>query len=680
MDQLREEYADTPPGYQDDLSRERNRTHIERVREECRLMGGGEVTTQPFPEYPFAGRKQELAAVRESLHNNARIILISGIGGIGKTALMTAYARWEEAFYDTVLFLPAGNGVRKAVIDDTILKISGLRWSERRYHSNQHYYREKMKVLNRLTQKRRVLVMVDDLKSVRLRELTALLEMPADFLITSRLTAEAFVRLPESLRPFSLSLKEMSAEEQEELAVLLRPDLSGEKQILYQNFCCRMQGHTLALKQWLVSDGKLPEIDADGRLVFLDQQIGPSARLFLMALSVLPPEGVSRAWAERMCSVKEDITESLAQRSLVQLEGSRQSGMQRVSLHPLIAENVRRILQPDMKKCRHFLENVAADVGNAWNRPREEMLLQLPAVQNILAFFSEYPPWMTSVLDRLFTFLWVMEDFEGAERGYAGLFESVQKTWGEPAQETGWMAVRFGAVYHNSFRFDEAERWYKRGLDNLRRCRRRNKDYWWQRMEACGKCTRAPMFRGETGQVLELLQEAEELYHLAPEEARSDRLLLIEAYHSRRQASFFLKLGRMEAAQNYRNRMHEEMKLYFFRCGIDIPKQLDLRETDIEFERTLGNLRSATELLEENLRGFLVYRGPEHEDTLHCKEQMAEILFLKGQQAESMLTEEAQNCFRQSRELYLQIAAGLHLHYPHEHEWLRRVEERIRNL
>ncbi len=680
MDRLRETYADTPAGYHDGCARQEAQARIEKCREECRLMEGGMVETQTFPEQPFAGRKRELQLIRDKLAAGSRIILISGMGGIGKTALMTAFARQATApgspgggDYDRVLYLPAGEGISKAVTDDTALTIYGMSWSSRRYRSRQKYFRDKLETLKRLAEKERLLILVDNIKDVRVRSLADLLRVPADFLISSRLTAQAFEGLPKTLRPVQLLLTEMPDEELEELAELLNPGLDAEKMDQYRALCRRMQGHTLALKLWLVSDGMLSEYSSGGELIFSVHDLGRRARLLLMALSVLPAEGVPRWWIQQMCEIEPELTDQLIARSLIQQQtGS--DGKQWLSLHPLIAENVRRMLKPDLKNCRHFLEHMAEDVGNAWNEPRTEMLKRLPSVHSVLAVFPQCPVWMTNVMDRFFTYLWVMEDFRGAERGYLKLYKNIKNTYGQPAQETGWIALRAGAVYHNSMHFDEAERWYERGLYNLRNCQPANTDYWWIRMEACGKCMRGPLFRGETDKVMMLMEEAEAVYAEAPEEARSDRLLLTEAYHSRRRASLFLHLGQTKKAQEYRRRMHEEMEQYFARCGVDGPRVLDLRETDIEFELAAGNLGRIIHLLEENIEGYEYYRGPEHEDTLRCMEQLAEVLTrLKRQGSE-------EECKYRARELYMKVAAGLRTQYPFETVWLARVEEKIRGF
>ena len=670
MDRLRETYTDTPAGYHDEEARILAIARIEKSMDECRRMEDTEVTTRRLPDQPFAGRRIELGMIREHLNAGKHAILISGIGGIGKSALMGAFAREAEAAgtYDKVLFLPAADGISKAILDDTILTINGLMWSARRYRSHQEYLREKLAALHRAAAEKRLLILVDDIRDVKVKELSALLALPADFLITSRLAVSAFRELPESLQPQQIALQEMSWEELAEMAALLRPDLSLQEKQQYHELFCSLHGHTLALKLWLSSDDRMPAADMLYENYFLDKRLGRDARRLLMAMAAMPQEGVDLEWIGKMAGAERETSGQLAERSLIQLDTD-EEGRTWISIHPLISENVKQVLKPDLRKCRHLLENTAEDVANAWNTPRNEMLVRLPAIQSLLKTFKARPAWLASALDKLFTFLWVMEDYEGAKQGYTELYKSVAGQFGEHSQQAGWMALRAGAAYHNSMCFDEAEQWYVRGLKNLRSCKAADPDYYWQRMEACGKCTRGPLYRGEMQQVAALLDEADEVFRLAPEEARSDRLLLVKAYHTRRKASFLLKSGKMEEAEACREKMHEEMALYFSRCGADGPRQLDLRETDIEFELASGHLKTAVPLLEENMIGYTLYRGPLHEDTLHCMQLLADVL--------AELGEDEGN---RARNLYLQTAAGIRLHYPLETGWLQDVEERIRKL
>lgn len=156
MDRLREAYTDTPAGYHDEEARTLAIERIEKSMDECRRMEDSEMTTRRLPDQPFTGRRSELCMIREHLNAGKHAILISGIGGIGKSALMGAFAREAEAVgaYDKVLFLPAADGISKAVLDDTVLNISGHMWSSRRYRSHQEYLREKLAALHRAAEEK----------------------------------------------------------------------------------------------------------------------------------------------------------------------------------------------------------------------------------------------------------------------------------------------------------------------------------------------------------------------------------------------------------------------------------------------------------------------------------------------------------------------------------------------
>ena len=743
MYRLRCEYSDTPAGYHDEESKQADEANIKKAEHECFIMEGGQIKAASFPRDIFIGRDRELQKIYSSFRKGHRILLISGMGGIGKTALAAAFAagnsekakqqkqqiqydsflydsvqydsvqhdsaQYDSIQYDSVLWIPAGISLQQAITDDAVLTVSGMSYSAKKYRSVKEYFRGKLSAIERMAKSNKTLLILDDIKSVRVQELTAVLSLPCDILMTSRLDVKCFEQLPEQLIPCPVPLREMQEDESEMMALSLFPDISHEKLLTYRLLYRRLNGHTLALKLWLTSGGTMPETKISGMITFIDRNQQKELRHLLMNISLLPPEGVELAWAEKVCASSKEQIGQLLERSLLQLT---YGDVPRVLMHPLIAENVLKIMKPDMKKCREFIKKIASDVGNAWNLPKEEMIKRLPAVRSVLYHLSETPVWMAAELDKIFTFLWVMEDYEASERGYLKLYRSITDHYGENAQETGWMAVRTAAVYHNSLRYDEAERWYTLGLEILRRCTPKNVDYFWQRIEACGKCTRGLLYRRETEKVLDLLHEAENVSLSAPMNARNDQLLLTEAYHSRRCATIYLQLGFIEKAQHYRQKMHQKMGLYFQNCGTDEPKLLDIRETDMEFEKAEGNLDAAARLLEENLAGYTLYRGDSHEDTLHCMEKLAEVLLalsdsgpengynslqrskaLQRNEAiqrskesqrskEQQRSEELQRskALQRSKELYHRAAAGIRRNYPYETEWLYRIERIMQKL
>ena len=107
MSRLRSEYVDTPAGYHDEEARSADQSRIEEAEQECFFMEGGVIRTPDIPADTFVGRNRELGEIHSRMRQGHRIILISGMGGIGKTALAGAYAARTEGAqdgYDAVLW------------------------------------------------------------------------------------------------------------------------------------------------------------------------------------------------------------------------------------------------------------------------------------------------------------------------------------------------------------------------------------------------------------------------------------------------------------------------------------------------------------------------------------------------------------------------------------------------
>ena len=199
-------------------------------------------------------------------------------------------------------------------------------------------------------------------------------------------------------------------------------------------------------------------------------------------------------------------------------------------------------------------------------------------------------------------------------------------------------------------------------------------------MEACGKCMRGPRNRGEMDVVKELLDEASAIYRRVPEDEKTDQLLLTEAYHTRRLATYCLQTGQMEKAERYRRQRHEEMEAYFARRGVEVPRLIDMRRTEIRFSRAAGNFEEAIRLLEENLKDLRIYRGDDHKDIFLTMEQLGDVFGLWDRQGGQDGTGSDMRHSAYIRDCYSKAAGGIRSHFPCEKAWLERVERKMREL
>ena len=158
---LQGKYADTPPG----LSPQQVREEEERQRRAWEAYGERKrlrlTSTAHFPEEPFAGRREELSEIRRLFGAGAGAVFLSGMGGIGKSALARAYGRAYGGEYASILLWSYGKGLEQIFADDGQLGISNLAYTKSGWPSRRQYALEKYRKLAEIAAARRLLIILD---------------------------------------------------------------------------------------------------------------------------------------------------------------------------------------------------------------------------------------------------------------------------------------------------------------------------------------------------------------------------------------------------------------------------------------------------------------------------------------------------------------------------------------
>jgi predicted ATPase/DNA-binding SARP family transcriptional activator len=89
----------------------------------------------PPPKTSFVGRVEELAAVKELLGGEARLVTLSGAGGIGKTRLALAAARQVGGDYEAVLVVPLAAVSDPNVVPAAVARAVGAEDSDDAVHA-----------------------------------------------------------------------------------------------------------------------------------------------------------------------------------------------------------------------------------------------------------------------------------------------------------------------------------------------------------------------------------------------------------------------------------------------------------------------------------------------------------------------------------------------------------------
>ncbi len=191
----------------------------------------------PKPRYGFSGRARELHRIERSLLRG-KLVIISGFGGVGKTALAREAADWltRTRMYDGACFISLSQG------GDVAMLLSDLGTYVGTYDSHYHPNDTKaaLKRLDPALKERRVLIIVDNLESILaggeapLGEaerailwdvLLKLVQSGAGVLLTSRDSALGDERLAPGRQIMHLLLKGLFPEDAYSLASQLLTDL-----------------------------------------------------------------------------------------------------------------------------------------------------------------------------------------------------------------------------------------------------------------------------------------------------------------------------------------------------------------------------------------------------------------------------------------------------------------------
>lgn len=185
---LREKYRDTPAGF---VSREQERKAEEELAKEIRKYEDNHTyqlvgSYQPKEE-SFFGRESCLRDVGETLRQGP--VVLYGIGGVGKSALIREFVRRNQKAYDHILWLSCEKGIRHAVCDDMQVKISNLRYSYEKYGGKLKYYKEKIKKIREIADNIHLLLVLDNFNGVKDSKIKEVLTLPCDILVTTRIHA-----------------------------------------------------------------------------------------------------------------------------------------------------------------------------------------------------------------------------------------------------------------------------------------------------------------------------------------------------------------------------------------------------------------------------------------------------------------------------------------------------------
>lgn len=385
------------------------------------------------------GRETELKDISDNLQNKGRICL-TGMGGIGKTALLKAFCNSEQCRkkYKTIIYLPVEKCLLRTIANDSYLRIQIDGLDEKRQRlSSYEYALYKLSLLENSVGKN-TLVAVDNAEITNDPLVDRLISLNCDLIVATRYAGNKFqgfdkipvgeVRSIESLHEiFEFYYgKRLDGNEYESLdrllldirfhtmsLILIAKQMSyfGKSPCDYQNKTQIQMERVKNLTQIMwesMGDSEIAEMYDKLFDLFDARTLAPEEKLIMKTMCVLPSEGIHRhLFAELVGEQHVPSIVKLEQMGWIQNNDDRTI----IMIHPLVRDVVMHELEiyiddPDVSK---FVTRFVMMISNSWNAAYEE---NLKFKELALSIYYQFPtPSLARYKDYLVLskLLWILD-------------------------------------------------------------------------------------------------------------------------------------------------------------------------------------------------------------------------------------------------------------------------------
>ena len=499
---LRRKYADTPPG----LTAQEARMEEHRLQGELRDLernhGLRILSDAQLPPEPFVGRRRELSYMARFFADGGRILFLSGIAGIGKTALARAFARQQAGSWDHVLFLDCRQGLEQALADDGQLRIAG--WTAP-VGTRKQYAREKLQALRKIAGERKLLIVLDHITSPEGRLLTELRALPCEILGTTRLS-EALLNT-QKIPVLPVEGLPDGPEREEFVRLCLGRDPDPAEREESARTARALRGHPGKLKLLLAGDTG-PDLELRmARSVFSDVRLKKSEIQILCELAWLLPAGIPE---EVYLTCTEEKPERLARLKNISLVQEQAGPGDRafLALHPVTADAVRTEWKQTANRCSFFLQALASYAASTCTRTYAEDAWLVPQVPELLRRLPDPVSWRYGIYEGLASFQMARGDLRQARELLSTLYARVEEFYGEH-HFTAFLAMRLGTCLRLEKKYPESRKCLERSCGLYRTVVPAGDRFSAERAEACENLARVYLQNGESASARDLLDEAQ---------------------------------------------------------------------------------------------------------------------------------------------------------------------------
>lgn len=199
-------------------------------------------STQLVPQRQFVGREKELVRLWQWLNEKGDpCLFVTGMGGIGKSSFIRKFISIHREALDAVVYLYFCGCMEDTIVDDVQLQVNTI--EHREEEDRTAYFYRKIRAIRKLTESKRVLLVLDDFHGEVTKEFFDVLHAGWKVLVISR-------SCPPSEHYRQISIRELDTFEeqlrlfQNYLGRLVR----GSEKNAFAQIVEKVKGHTLTLE------------------------------------------------------------------------------------------------------------------------------------------------------------------------------------------------------------------------------------------------------------------------------------------------------------------------------------------------------------------------------------------------------------------------------------------------
>lgn len=655
---LRKKYADTPPGLTGKMAEEEEQCLMavwKEYEDHRRFCLAGNVT---IPAEPFAGRQMELKEIRSMFSQGIKTVFLSGMGGIGKSALARTYGRLYAEEYDQILIWGYDKSLEQIFADDGQLGITNMLYTQSKYVSRRKYAREKYGKLAQIAKEKRILILLDNYNQTEDIWFEDLKRLNCDLLITTRLNSARFSEWGSVISVGALTLEEDWQEFYRLYGGNALTEQEWENIAQYREL---IKGHTLKMKLVLSNPQQKWTAEQLAKSLLSNFRLKKTQIQVLCELSFFTVRGIPE---EVYLSCTEESAEDVAKlKEYSLLEERREpSGQVFLSLHPVIAEAVCTTWQPSLTRCLKFVEKFSFYARFSWYRPREVDFWLMPQVLALQERIPKPVAWRYYLYECLATFYMVWECYDEAEQIINPLYDCVHEYYGEEHEFTAYMAFRRASLCHNAMRF-ESRFWYEECVRLYRGAKPTTHSFYHDKGKALSRLARSYEYDENYETAYVLLEEAmeameafrRETEYVDPELWKLRRNCFPYIYL--RRATLHFKQGDLELAQQ-----DLDTGLSMFPLGEF--QEVEIRRLQVRIYLAQGEYEKARDAAEQDLKLCIQYQGESYKMSLTCREVLGDIYRAMGE-------------IQAANNAYLRVLILLQEKYSNQSQWMERLREKL---